>query len=108
MSNPSEITLKQWFIEQAERECSTVAAVHGRYYRAGYCMNLRRVNQRVVFVVGDATRRERSGTPLKQWLAREAQRLGTTAKAVYYQWRRGKYQLAIKRINRRIVLVQEQ
>lgn len=46
-----EITLKQWLIEQAERESRSVSAIRERVYRGKYPdLKLRRVNSKVVFV----------------------------------------------------------
>ncbi len=46
-----EIPLKQWVHEEAQRQRCTVRAIRYRFYACKYHLKLRRVNQRVVFVL---------------------------------------------------------
>lgn len=44
--------------------------------------------------------------PLKQWVIDEAQRRKVSLSAVYQDIQRGKYNLALRRVNKRVIFVQ--
>jgi hypothetical protein len=100
------ISFKQWVFAEALREGVKPILIYKRRLAGWYpALSIIVVNQRVMFVERDETpRRER----LRDWVKRQAQRDGVTASAIYNRLGRGKYpRLALERINRSVVFVEE-
>ena len=50
-THKQEVPLKRWMMERAEQERCSFGVVRNRFYEGHYDVQLRRVNQRVVFVI---------------------------------------------------------
>ena len=50
-THKQEVPLKRWMMERAEQERCSFGVVRNKFYAGSYDVQLRRVNQRVVYVI---------------------------------------------------------
>ncbi len=114
----SEITMKQWRYDEAIRRGVAPSTVSSDLSRGHYSgLKTRWVDGRSMMVDASAAVLKNHRTrltglavnelPMKEWVAREAERLGKKPAAVIMRLARGKYPgLKIRRVNSRVVFVE--